>query len=164
MTRWVVDTGPLIFLAKLGLLNLLQSGADEVFIPPAVLDEVCVYSDEATERIQAATHTWLQVRKPENQTAVKSLLADLNVGEAQTLVLATEVNAERVILDDMEARRFAQRVGLSPVGTLGLLLAARLRGELSSVQEEVEKLKQMGFWINDDLAKAVIQAAGEIVE
>ncbi len=40
MNRWVVDTGPLIFLAKLDRLELLQRGADEILAPPAVLAEV----------------------------------------------------------------------------------------------------------------------------
>ncbi len=45
----------------------------------------------------------------------------------------------------VDARRFASRVGLSPVGTLGILLAARLRGEIPSIREEIESSRSMVF-------------------
>ncbi len=40
MTTWVVDTSPLIFLSKLGRLNLLQADADTVCVPQAVMGEI----------------------------------------------------------------------------------------------------------------------------
>ncbi len=55
MSCWIVDAGPLIFLAKLDRLNLLQRGADEVLIPVAVLNEVRALRDEATRKIEIAT-------------------------------------------------------------------------------------------------------------
>lgn len=54
MSTWVTDTGPLIFLAKLGRLDLLQRGADEVYAPQAVFNEVRAKPDEASEAIVEA--------------------------------------------------------------------------------------------------------------
>jgi predicted nucleic acid-binding protein len=161
MSCRVVDTGPLIFLAKLNRLNLLQQGADEVLIPAAVLNEVQVLDDEASRRIDLATQTWLQMKEVDNQQALEILLADLDSGEAEVIALAREVKADWVIMDDLDARRFARRVGLSPVGTLGLLLAARLRGELPSLKNEIERLHQFGFWASESLIEAVLTAADE---
>ena len=161
MRRWVVDTGPLIFLAKLDRLSLLQQGADEVLIPSAVLDEVRVLRDEASRKIEAATQSWLQVQEISNRQALEMLLADLDAGEAEVIALARETEAERVIMDDLDARRFARRVGLSPVGTLGLLLAARLQGELPSIKSEIERLRQFGFWASESLIQSVLEASGE---
>ena len=47
MSQWVIDTSPLIFLAKLGHLSLLQQGADALFVPPAVVQEVRAKPDPA---------------------------------------------------------------------------------------------------------------------
>ncbi len=47
MSLWVVDTSPLIFLAKLDRLNLLEKGAGQVVAPRAVLSEVSEYPDSA---------------------------------------------------------------------------------------------------------------------
>lgn len=57
--------------------------------------------------------------------------------------------------------RFARRAGFDVIGTIGLLLAARLRREIASLRAELERLDQVGFCISDDLAEAVLRAAGE---
>jgi hypothetical protein len=66
-----------------------------------------------------------------------------------------------VVLDDLDARRFARRLGLGMVGTVGLLLAARLRGELPSLHQEIEQLEVLGFRVAPDLVEAVLRVAGE---
>jgi predicted nucleic acid-binding protein len=108
MTLWIVDTSPLIFLAKLNRLDLLKRGADQIVAPPAVFREI---------------------------------------GE--------------VVLDDLDARRFAHRIGLVPVGTLGLLLAAKLRGEIKSLREEIDRLIGAGFRVSPPLVQAFLREAGE---
>jgi predicted nucleic acid-binding protein len=155
-----VDTGPLIFLAKLGRLDLLRDGADVVCIPRAVLAEVHAIPDEATYAIDVACQTWLSVRDVKNRRAVELVQADLDLGEAQVITLARELGADSVVLDDLDARRFADRVHLELIGTVGLLLAARLRGELPSLRAEIERLEALGFYIAP-LVKVVLQIAGE---
>lgn len=161
MKRWVVDTGPLIFLAKLDRLELLQRGADEILAPPAVLAEVRMLRDEAAKKIEIASQSWLKEQTVDDPSKIKLLLADLDTGEAEVIVLAQAINADRVVIDDLDARRFAHRVGLSVIGTMGLLLAARLRGENPSVKAEIERLRQLGFWTSEALVEAILQAAGE---
>jgi len=161
VTTWVVDTSPLIFLGKLGRLDLLKKGADVIHAPQAVLDEVQVKSDDATQAIEEAAHSWLVVREVGNQSTVEILLADLDRGEAEAIVLAREIGADRLMMDDLDARRFARRVGLEVVGTMGLLLAARLRGEIPSIREEVERLQELGFRVSPSLVEAMLREAGE---
>ena len=86
-------------------------------------------------------------------------MADLGSGEAEVIQLARERATTQVVLDDLDARRYARRVGLEPVGTLGLLLAARLRGEIHSLRAEIVRLRQVGFYITDALIEAVLKAA-----
>jgi predicted nucleic acid-binding protein len=161
VTTWVVDTSPLIFLAKLGHLDLLRGGADTVYIPQAVLNEVRARPDEATQAIEQAALSWLSVRQIRNRDAVDILRADLDLGEAEVIVLARETTADQVVMDDLDARRFARRVGLDLIGTVGLLLAARLRGEISSVREEIERLSALGFRVAPSLVEAILREAGE---
>ena len=161
MTTWVVDTSPLIFLPKLGRLNLLQAGADTVCVPRAVMDEIRAKPDEATQLIERASQSWLTVREVHNRQAVEILLADLGLGEAEVIVLAKEIDADRVVMDDLDARRFARRVDLNLVGAMGLLLAARLRGEIPSLREDMEQLQAFGFHVAPSLADALLREAGE---
>ena len=161
MSIWVVDTSPLIFLAKLGHLDLLRKGADAVYVPHAVLEEVRAKPDAATYAIEHACQTWLLIRPVGNRQAVEIVQADLDLGEAEVIALAREVGADRVVMDDLDARRFARRLGLEMVGTVGLLLAARLRDELPSLRREIERLEALGLRVAPALVEAVLQAAGE---
>ncbi len=161
MSCWVVDTSPLIFLAKLDRLDLLRQGAGQLLIPPAVLREVQEHPDEASEKIEEVNGSWLEVRPVSQRQTVEVLMADLGIGESEVIALAREVKAERVVMDDLDGRRFARRLGLVPVGTIGLLLAAKMRGELSSLRNEIEELQRGGFRISDTLLHAVLAEAGE---
>lgn len=161
MSLWVVDTSPLIFLAKLDRLDLLRRAADEVVAPPAVFREIDEYPDAASEKIEDAKKSWLRVRSAEDRRLVDVLMADLDVGESEVIALALEAEAERVVLDDLDARRLAQRLGVAPVGTLGLLLAAKLRGEIPILRAEIERLRHAGFRVNPTLSQAVLREAGE---
>jgi len=161
MRLWVVDTSPLIFLAKLDRLDLLKRGAEQVVAPPAVFREIDEYPDAASEKIEDAKKSWLSIRAVEDRRLVDVLMADLDAGESEVIALALEVEAERVVLDDLDARRLAQRLGVARVGTLGLLLAGKLRGEIPSLRDEIGRLRQAGFRISPTLSQAVLREAGE---
>jgi predicted nucleic acid-binding protein len=112
MSIWVVNTSPLVFLGNLGRLELLRHEGREVYIPQAVAEEITEKPDAAAQAVQAACGTWMQVRNVTDQTAVMLVQAALHKGEAEAIVLAAELHAERLVLDDQDARRFADRCGL----------------------------------------------------
>jgi hypothetical protein len=161
MRRWVADTSPLLFLAKLNRLDLLRHAADEILAPPAVFQEIRRIPDEASDRLEAARLDWLHVHPVSDLALVDVLQADLDLGESEVIALAQEIRAERVVLDDLDARRRARRIGLLPIGTLGLLLAGRLRGEIPSLRFEIAQLEKEGFRVQKALVEAVLQEAGE---
>ncbi len=121
MTRWVVDASPLIFLAKLDRLDLLRRSAEEICVPPTVLVEVQAWTDSSATIVEQATDDWLQVVSP------RLGVPAAGTGEVAATALALDLKADRVVLDDLAARRRVRRAGLQVVGTLGLRLAASLR-------------------------------------
>lgn len=132
---WVVDASPLLFLAKLDRLHLLSSDTDVVLIPDAVWEEIRALRDPAS-RIIAETErksSWLRRASAKNRATLRTLRLLVDAGEAEVLTLAQEVDAARVVLDDLDARRVAHRLSLKLIGTVGLLLAAKLRGDLPSL-------------------------------
>jgi len=161
VSLWVTNTSPLIFLAHLDRLDLLRHGGRRVCCPASVIEEVVARSDAASQAVRLVVEDWLEVREVQDRTAVDVLQADLGAGEAEAVILAKECGAEMLVLDDLDARRLAGRVGLSVVGTLGLLLAAKLRGDIPSLATEVERLEVAGFRIGVRLKQAVLGAAGE---
>ncbi len=161
MSLWVTDTSPLIFLAKLDRLDLLRKEAEEVLAPSAVLQEIAKQDDEATVRIEDARRMWLQVRPLKDLRLSTVLKRELGDGEAEAISLALETAAARIVLDDLDARRLADRLGLKPVGTLGLLLAAKLRGEIPSLRAEIHRLRHGGFRAAPALVEEILRSAGE---
>ncbi len=161
MSCWVVDASPLIYLAQLDRLELLRRGADEILAPPTVLRELDAKPDASTPKIEAARRAWLRSEAPRDQKLLAVLRLELDAGEAEAIALAYERSADRTVMDDLAGRRYARQLGLPLVGTLGLLLAARLRGELRSLKSEIERLHAAGFYAGDALIQKILQAAGE---
>jgi hypothetical protein len=161
MSLWVVNTSPLVFLGNLQRLELLRQEGREVYIPRAVAEEVAEKPDAAVQAVQAACTTWLQMRDVADRTAVNLVQAALHRGEAEAIVLATELQAAWLVMDDQDARRFADRCGLRTVGTLGILLAAKQSGRIPSLRPEIERRQAIGFRVNPRLLTAVLQNAGE---
>jgi predicted nucleic acid-binding protein len=161
MSIWVVNTSPLVFLGNMGRLELLRHEGREVYIPRAVAEEIAEKPDAAAQAVQAACGTWMQVRNVTDQTAVTLVQAALHKGEAEAIVLAAELQAERLVLDDQDARRFADRCGLKVIGTLGILLAAKQRGVIASLRAEINALVALGLRVNPQFVTAVLQSARE---
>jgi predicted nucleic acid-binding protein len=160
MRARVVDAGPLLFLARLGRLDLLLLGADQIYVPVAVLAEIRQKPDPALEPIQAMLGTWLAECSLTDPELLK-LLPDLGAGEREVIVQALERKVTSVVLDDLDARRVARRLGLEPIGTVGLLLAAKKRGIILSLKGELDRLAGMGFWISRALRAEALKEAGE---
>ncbi len=159
MSLWVADASPLIFLAKLERLDLLAG--EDIRVPAAVMAEIGAKADEACKQIEQAANVWLKVQEVGNRETVQVLLADLDLGEAEVIALAKEINADNVLLDDLDARRFARRVGLSTIGTVGILLAARLQGKIPSLKDEIDRLQIHGFRVSKALIEEALKATGE---
>jgi predicted nucleic acid-binding protein len=96
-----------------------------------------------------------------DQTDMTLVQAALHKGEAEAIVLAAELHAERLVLDDQDARRFADRCGLKVIGTLGILLGAKQRRGIISLRAEINTLVALGFRVNPQLVTAVLQRARE---
>jgi len=121
----VVNTTPIIALALIGQLDLLQHLYGEVMIPPAVQAEVLVGGPSGVGVAGLQTANWIRT-VPLQDPRRADLLSDLDRGEAEVIALAQELNAELVIIDERLARRHAQRLGLALTGVLGVLLKASL--------------------------------------
>ncbi len=160
MSRRLVNASPLIFLAKLGRLELLRLGAQEVLVPSGVLEEVRAKPDVGAELIERYLGTWLKVCHLTRREVLR-FLPDLGEGEKEVIAQALQEDIVSIALDDLDARRVARRMGLEPIGTVGLLLAARKRSMLPSLKQELEHLKALGFWVSDSLYSLALQEAGE---
>jgi len=158
----VSNTTPLIGLASIQRFNLLQQLFGELFIPEAVYKEAVVSGREiGGAKYEVTSATWIKKIKVKDSLAVEILLDELDWGEAETIVLAHEINADWVLMDEKKGRRKLVQLGLSKIGTVGILLKAKQVGLLSAIQPEIERLCQHGFGLSQSVIDAVLQQANE---
>jgi predicted nucleic acid-binding protein len=149
----VVNAGPLIHLAGIGQFHLLQTLFDSVNIPDAVYAEVVTHGwgqAGASEVATALERGWMRRRTVVNRLAVALLLGELHEGESEAIILAREMGCG-VLLDDAAARAAATRVDLAVSGTIGVLLLARRRTLIDSLEPELDKLLASGFRLSRSL-------------
>jgi uncharacterized protein len=158
----VSNTSPIINLAIIGRVNLLRQLYGVILIPDAVYHEIVVLGTGLPGAVEVRTEPWFQRRSVVDTALVAQLRADLDPGEAETVALAREVNADLVLLDEKAARRHALSLGLKFTGLLGVLLVAKSAGHLPLIKPALDDLINLaGFWVSTSLYGAVLQAAGE---
>ena len=153
----VSNTGPLIALASIGQFDLLRSLFGRILIPPAVRAEV---QDETSVAALTAAN-WIVVQAAQDMLAVQLLRDELDAGESEAIILARELDADLVLIDERAATRKARGVGLQTIGTLGVLLMAKDKGLMAVLKPLLDNLRRAGFRMSDDLYDKVLDSAGE---
>ena len=158
--RWVADASPLILLGKIGRAALLSRLSDELAIPEAVAREVTQRPEGERVIGELTNFPGVQIV---SQILVASQIAvwDLGPGESQVLAHASAVPNSRAVLDDLEARRCAQSLGLPVIGTLGVVLRARRRGLIEAARPVIDELRQAGLYASDQLIEQALAHLGE---
>jgi len=157
----VSNSSPIIHLAKIGKLDLLRLLFDTIKIPKAVYQECVIERGSRPELKVIKNARWIKVLEVDDTNLIKLLKTQIDEGEAEAIVLALEIGADLVLLDDYEAREKARLFGLKVTGTIGVLLKAKKQGLIKSLKEEIEKLQSSGFWIKKDFIKEILGAVGE---
>ncbi len=96
-----------------------------------------------------------------NEATLPGLLLSLDRGERDTLVLAKQLGAERVIIDERIGRNMAEWLGLAVVGTLGVLLKAKAQGLIPSFGQAVTGMQANGIYYHPALVAKLCRLAGE---
>lgn len=156
----IADSGPLISLAIIDRLELLQQLYQQVLVPPAVWEEVTVKGRGMPGADAVARLGWLEIRRPEPQV-LQPLSILVDPGEAEVIALAQLVNDSIVLLDDSQARRVAERFDIPRIGTLGVLRRAKKQGLIDAIRPYIEQLKANNIYMSDRLIEAVLQDVGE---
>jgi predicted nucleic acid-binding protein len=88
---------------------------------------------------------------------------EVDRGEAEAIVLAIEENIQRILIDDNKGRRTARKEGLTPLGTVGVLLIAKEKGLIPDVRLCLDTLIDNDIRFSESLYNAALQKAQEIV-
>ena len=159
----ISNASPIINLAIIGRLNLLKKFWGKIYVPEAVWKEVVIDGEDKDEVAEIKKTDWIIVEKVKDHNLTLLLMQNLDKGEAEAIALAIEMNADIILLDETDAREAADIYKIEKTGVLGILLLAKLKNEISNLEQEIEKLKiKADFWLKDSLIQSVLRKAGEI--
>lgn len=157
----VADASPLIALAKLNQLSLLNTLFTEVHVPETVLLEVSADHTRNDARLlveflnkHAHKHT------DENNDFCQRLRRSLDEGEIQALSLARQLSCG-VLMDELRGRKVATHYQIPVVGVLGVLIQAKQQGLIDAAAPLIDKLQQENYRLSPALIETVLKRLGE---
>ena len=154
----ISNATPIVSLCTVGCENILQQLFHQIIIPLAVQQELCALHKPGA---QFTKYDWVSVATVTNQEFVFSLRKDLDAGEAETIALARQMNADVVLIDEMAGYQLAKHFDLPVVRTLSLLKTAKQKQIISEVRPLVEDLIRKGRWYARDVIERFLRDLGE---
>ena len=158
------DTNIIIDFSKINHLYLLKDIFNNVMIANEVKEELLAGEETGTGEsdIIKAMNEWIKVKEVKNKIALESLKIHIGDGEAASIILYMETNADLLAINDLKARGVASAMGVKIIGTLGILRLAKDRGMLKQVKPLLDELRKVGAYISNVLYNRMLKDVGEI--
>lgn len=151
MRRTIIsDTSCLILLDNIGELSILNK----------LFGNITTTSEVAGE-FGRLLPPWIEIKEPNNKNYQSIIEASLDKGEASAIALAIELDNCLLIIDDLKGRKFAHQLGLTIIGTIGVIVDAKLAGIIPSIKPILSKIKSTNFRITEQLELLILKLAGE---
>jgi predicted nucleic acid-binding protein len=151
----IADTSPLNYLVLIGAIDVLPTLYQSVVIPKAVFAEL--HTEDTPHLVKEwidGSPSWLEVKQAVETEA--ALPATLGAGEREAIVLAQQLTADALIIDDRDGRKEAMQRGIKVIGTLGILNDAAIRG-LIDLPTAITKLQQTSFRASAKLITVLLE-------
>lgn len=95
MLKVVSNTTPIISLLKIGRLSILKELYNEIYVPTEVYNELEKGKNKEYYK-ELSKIDWIKIKEIRNEKSLSYFL-DLDKGEAETIVLANEIDADLTI-------------------------------------------------------------------
>jgi predicted nucleic acid-binding protein len=148
----VSNSSCLIILIRLEKLDLLQKMYGRITIPGSVKNEVFK---------RKKVPDWIDVVKITQPVAYEILEKTLGKGESEAITLCLEAKADLLIVDDLAARKTAQRLGIKVAGVIGILLEAKRVGLLPHIKDFLDQMMSLDFRISKTVYDDALELANE---
>lgn len=142
----VVNTTPIISLAAVNHLHVFKSLFDKIIIAEAVYAEIKAKQGYGYHEIDC---DFIEIRAINGMLYKDFLLTELDAGEAETIILAKEIDANFVIFDENLGYKVANHVGLTAIRTLSVLLKEKEQGLILQLKPVLDEMIKKGRWYSD---------------
>lgn len=161
----VSNATPLIALIFLDQLDLLAMLFDKTYLPKQVYEEVVgpdQNRDGAKELKKKIQEREIFIYDICDHRFVEMMLGRLHRGELSVMVAAKELGISFVLMDDASARKTAESFFLTPIGTVGVLKMAKIKGLIPEIKPLLDRLIENNFRISLKLYNEILKDVGEL--
>ena len=107
-------------------MDILQKIYGEIIIPRAVFEEVTSKNDDAKLKL-SQNLSWIKIFEVKDKSNRKIYQAKLHDGEVEVMMLANEISADLLIIDDNAAKKTAKFLGFTVTGTSGSVDKSKIK-------------------------------------
>ena len=154
----ISNATPIISLCSVGYEFVLKELFHNIFIPKAV-DMELRSLDKPGSRFSDLK--WVEVVSVQNEEVIVFLRKDIGKGEAETIALAKQMNADIVIIDENAGYQIARHFGLPVVRTFSILKIAKDKKIINKIRPIVEQMVQRGRWYSKNVIDKFLGDVGE---
>lgn len=154
----IADAGPIISLALVNKLNLLDDLFDDIKIANAVWEEIT--RDESKPFVQIIKEYFKD--KVCRIKSFNELTFIMDYGESESLILFREIQADFLLIDDKKARSIAENFNINCIGTLGLLSAAKDKNLITELRPIFLEFLQNKRFYALDLLNVILEQNNEV--
>lgn len=159
----VSNASPLINLSRIGKIDLLHRLFENLVIPGAVWNEIVVEGQGLPGAEIVKSSSWISKNEVSNVALVRTLRQEVDAGEAEAIVLALEMKADLLLMDERLGRETAEHLGIRCLGLIGVLTEAKNRKLIEQVKPLVLALRDLaGFRISQALFDRVMVDLNEM--
>ncbi len=143
-------------------MTILRDLFGRVIIPDEVANELAA-ANPVFDAAALLAQDWIEFRSVSDPQKVLNLFdaTQLDLGECAAITLAEEIQADTLLMDDLAARKEAQRRSLPVTGIVGILIVAKQKGLIASVKEVLDNLIANGTRISQQLYQQALSIARE---
>ena len=156
----VSNTTPIISLSSIGKINILKELFNEIIISQSVYDEIKAKKSYGYDEVDS---NFIKIKSIKGIIYRDLLLNQLDLGEAETIILAKEVNADFVLIDENLGYKIAKNSDLEVIRTLSILLKAKEKGIISEIKPLLDEMIVKGRWYSKNVYKNFLKRINELI-
>jgi uncharacterized protein len=158
----VSNASPLITLARLGNLDSLQKLYLTVHIPEEVYNEIVVAGAGMPGAAAVAKAAWIRVSPVQDTEGLAHEISRtrLGAGEVSAVLLAKEMRADLILMDESKGRKLDVAEGLTVAGCVGILEELYRQGDIGDLRHIYQELRLQKIRIDSRTLEASLKHFG----
>ena len=146
----ISDTSTLILFHKIDEFSLLEKVYGELVTTPEIAEE---FGEKLPD--------WIKIQQVTDKKYQRFLETQVDYGEASAIALASDLDDVMLLLDDLKARKLAERLNFRITGALGVIHKAKQMSIIPKIKPLIDKLLITNFRISNNIIDEILKLNNE---